>query len=101
MQSSASPAPLIGPHGPIGVLVCGHGSRNRLAVEEFANLAAGLRRRLAPLPLEHGYLEFARPILRDGLEALRQRNVHHILAIPAMLFAAGHAKDDIPSVLNT
>jgi len=101
MQSPASPAPLIGPHGPIGVLVCGHGSRNRLAVEEFANLAAALRRRLAPLPLEHGYLEFARPILRDGLEALRQRNVNHILAIPAMLFAAGHAKNDIPSVLNT
>jgi sirohydrochlorin cobaltochelatase len=27
--------------------------------------------------------------------------VKHILAIPAMLFAAGHAKNDIPSVLNT
>ena len=24
-----------------------------------------------------------------------------VLAIPAMLFAAGHAKNDIPSVLNT
>jgi sirohydrochlorin cobaltochelatase len=101
MQTPASPAPLIGAHGPIGVLVCGHGSRNRLAVEEFARLAAALRQRLAPLPVEHGYLEFARPILRDGLEALRQRGVKHILAIPAMLFAAGHAKNDIPSVLNT
>jgi sirohydrochlorin cobaltochelatase len=82
-------------------LVCGHGSRNRLAVEEFAHLAQALRQRLDPLPVEHGYLEFARPILRDGLEALRQRGVRHILAIPAMLFAAGHAKNDIPSVLNT
>jgi sirohydrochlorin cobaltochelatase len=106
MHTSATPAPLSaaplhGAHGPIGVLVCGHGSRNRLAVEEFARLAAALRERLAPLPVEHGYLEFARPILRDGLEALRQRGVKHILAIPAMLFAAGHAKNDIPSVLNT
>jgi sirohydrochlorin cobaltochelatase len=106
MHTSATPnplhgAPLNGEHGPIGVLVCGHGSRNRLAVEEFARLAAALRERLAPLPVEHGYLEFARPILRDGLEALRQRGVKHILAIPAMLFAAGHAKNDIPSVLNT
>jgi sirohydrochlorin cobaltochelatase len=101
MHTSAPPAPLHGEHGPIGVLVCGHGSRNRLAVEEFAQLAAALRGRLAPLPVEHGYLEFARPILRDGLEALRQRGVRHILAIPAMLFAAGHAKNDIPSVLNT
>ncbi len=101
MSSPATSVPLEGPHGPIGVLVCGHGSRNRLAVEEFARLAQALRERLAPLPVEHGYLEFARPILRDGLEALRQRGVRHILAVPAMLFAAGHAKNDIPSVLNT
>ncbi|MCH9713033.1 MAG: sirohydrochlorin chelatase [Cyanobacteria bacterium] len=101
MRSQAPAAPLVGSHGPIGVLVCGHGSRNRLAVEEFAHLAQALRQRLDPLPVEHGYLEFARPILRDGLEALRQRGVRHILAIPAMLFAAGHAKNDIPSVLNT
>ncbi len=101
---SAPPARLDlrqGPHGSIGVLVCGHGSRNRLAVGEFAALAEGLRRRLAPVPVEHGYLEFARPILRDGLEALRARGVQHVLAVPAMLFAAGHAKNDIPSVLNT
>ena len=89
------------PSAPLGVLVCGHGSRNRLAVAEFAQLAERLRERLAPLPVAHGYLEFARPILRDGLEALRQQGVGHVLAVPAMLFAAGHAKNDIPSVLNT
>jgi sirohydrochlorin cobaltochelatase len=70
MTSALSPA---GPHGRIGVLVCGHGSRNRLAVAEFAALAEALRRDLEPVPLEYGYLEFARPILRDGLDALRHR----------------------------
>ena len=85
----------------LGVLICGHGSRNRLAVEEFAQMVEALRPKLAPMPVEHGYLEFARPILRDGLEALRQKGVTRVLAIPAMLFAAGHAKNDIPSVLNT
>ena len=84
-----------------GVLICGHGSRNRLAVEEFAQMVEALRPKLAPMPVEHGYLEFARPILRDGLESLRQQGVTRVLAIPAMLFAAGHAKNDIPSVLNT
>ena len=93
--------PTVGADGPLGVLVCGHGSRNRLAVEEFAQLAEGLRRLLPEHPLDYGYLEFARPILRDGLEALRQKGVRHVLAIPAMLFAAGHTKNDIPSVLNT
>ena len=85
----------------LGVLICGHGSRNRLAVEEFAQMVEALRPKMAPMPVEHGYLEFARPILRDGLEALRQKGVTRVLAIPAMLFAAGHAKNDIPSVLNT
>ncbi|MCT0202724.1 sirohydrochlorin chelatase [Synechococcus sp. CS-602] len=85
----------------IGVLICGHGSRNRLAVDEFARLATGLRQRLPQVPVEYGYLEFARPILRDGLESLRQQGVDQVLAVPGMLFAAGHAKNDIPSVLNT
>ncbi|RPF78298.1 MAG: sirohydrochlorin chelatase [Synechococcus sp. TMED155] len=85
----------------LGVLICGHGSRNRLAVDEFAHLAAGLRQQMPELPVAHGYLEFARPILRDGLESLRQQGVTRVLAVPGMLFAAGHAKNDIPSVLNT
>ena len=88
------------PNDRLGVLICGHGSRNRLAVEEFAQMVDALRPKLAPMPVEHGYLEFARPILRDGLESLRQQGVTRVLAIPAMLFAAGHAKNDIPSVLN-
>ncbi|NDC16097.1 MAG: sirohydrochlorin chelatase [Synechococcaceae bacterium WB9_2_170] len=85
----------------MGVLVCGHGSRNRLAVGEFAQLAQRLQALIPQVPVEYGYLEFAKPILRDGLEALRSRGVRHVLAVPAMLFAAGHAKNDIPSVLNT
>ena len=85
----------------VGVLICGHGSRNRLAVEEFARLAEGLRPLMGGLPVEHGYLEFAKPILRDSLDRLRSQGVQRVLAVPAMLFAAGHAKNDIPSVLNT
>jgi len=87
--------------GPLGVLICGHGSRNRLAVDEFAQLAAALRQLVPEVPVAHGYLEFARPILREGLDSLRAQGVRRVLAVPAMLFAAGHAKNDIPSVLNT
>ena len=89
------------PAAPYGVLICGHGSRNRLAVEQFERLAISLRRRMSPIPVDYGFLEFANPILRDGLDRLREQGVERVLAIPAMLFAAGHAKNDIPSVLNT
>jgi sirohydrochlorin cobaltochelatase len=84
-----------------GVMLCGHGSRNRRAVGEFSNLAQRLRQRLPNVPVEYGYLEFADPVLHQGLERLRMAGARKILAVPGMLFAAGHAKNDIPSVLNT
>ena len=86
---------------PIGVLVCGHGSRDPAAVVEFAALAERLKDRFPGWPVEHGYLEFARPVLREGLDRLVAAGARHVLAVPGMLFAAGHAKNDIPSVLNT
>ena len=101
VSSAFLPTSESGPDHKLGVLVCGHGSRNRQAVSEFARLAEGLRLRMPAVPVEYGYLEFARPILRDGLDRLRQQGVTRVLAVPGMLFAAGHAKNDIPSVLNT
>lgn len=83
-----------------GVLICGHGSRDPRAVEEFATLAHHLTERLPDRHVSYGYLEFARPVLREGLDHLRKQGVRDVLAIPGMLFAAGHAKNDIPSVLN-
>src|SRR5215472_11674565 len=85
----------------IGVMVCGHGSRDVEAITEFRTVAAGIEARLPQYPVASGFLEFARPIIRDGLDKLYGQGVRHILAIPGMLFAAGHVKNDIPSVLNT
>ncbi len=85
----------------IGVMVCGHGSRSKAAVAEFAVVAEKLRPHFPDWPVEHGYLEFANPVIRDGLDKLREAGCNRILAVPGMLFAAGHAKNDIPSVLNT
>jgi len=86
----------------IGVMICGHGSRSQAAVDEFAVLAQKLP---AYLPkdweTDYGYLEFANPVIRDGLDRLRDKGCDRILAVPGMLFAAMHAKNDIPTVLNT
>lgn len=85
----------------IGVMVCGHGSRSNAAVEEFAAMVRQLPDHFTDWPVEFGYLEFANPVIRDGLDSLREQGCDHILAVPGMLFAAMHAKNDIPSVLNT
>ena len=82
-------------------MLCGHGSRNRRAVDEFAALAGALKQRLPGIPVEYGYLEFANPVIHYGLDRLRAEGTRHVLAVPGMLFAAGHAKNDIPSVLKT
>jgi sirohydrochlorin cobaltochelatase len=81
-------------------MVCGHGSRDLRAVAEFHDLVADLVARLPHYAVESGFLEFARPILREGLDRLRARGVERVLAVPGMLFAAGHVKNDVPSVLN-
>jgi sirohydrochlorin cobaltochelatase len=85
-----------------GVMICGHGSRSQSAVDEFSVLAEKLP---AYLPddwiCDYGYLEFANPVIRDGLDRLREAGCDRILAVPGMLFAAMHAKNDIPTVLNT
>jgi sirohydrochlorin cobaltochelatase len=85
----------------IGVMVCGHGSRSEGAVTEFKAIAASLQARWQHLPVDYGFLEFATPIIGTGLDNLRAQGATRILAVPGMLFAAGHAKNDIPSVLNT
>ena len=81
-------------------MVCGHGSRDDEAVKEFAAVARGIAERLPEYDVDSGFLEFATPIIREGLDALRERGNTRILAVPGMLFAAGHAKNDIPSVLG-
>ncbi len=102
-QIENSTASLFAPEladGRTGVMICGHGSRDQAAVAEFAQLAMTVRQRLADMPVDYGYLEFATPVIGDGLDRLRGGGVTEILAVPAMLFAAGHAKNDIPSALN-
>jgi len=85
-----------------GVMICGHGSRSQSAVDEFAVLAEKLPGFLpADWMVDYGYLEFANPVIRDGLDRLRHAGCERILAVPGMLFAAMHAKNDIPTVLNT
>ena len=61
------------------VMICGHGSRDDFAVEEFNSLAFHLKNRLPDIDIESGFLEFAKPILRTGLEKLKDRGAKKII----------------------
>ena len=84
-----------------GVLICGHGSRAKIAAEEFSLLAKGLRERHPNLKVEYGFLEYSSPNIHMALDSLLAQGVKKIYAVPGMLFAATHAQNDIPSVLTT
>jgi sirohydrochlorin cobaltochelatase len=47
-----------------------------------------------------GFLELSAPSIRESLEILIQQGAKEIIAMPAMLLAAGHIKNDIPNELN-
>ena len=84
----------------IGIVLCGHGSRDPQAVEEFINVVNKIKSRIPSIPVAFGFLEFNRPIIREALDQLKNMGVKRVIALPAMLFAAGHTKNDIPAVLN-
>jgi sirohydrochlorin cobaltochelatase len=92
---------MTGAIGGAAVLVCGHGSRDPDAIGEFEAFARALRRRLPAVDFATGYLEFARPTIRDGLAHLAAHGARRIFAIPGMLFAASHVKNDLPWEVNS
>ena len=69
-----------------GVMICGHGSRSKSAVTEFAVLAEKLAPMFPDWPVEYGYLEFATPVIKTGLDKLREKKRRD-----ARAGCAGHA----------
>ncbi len=83
------------------IMICGHGSRDGEAVAEFNEMVALVRRRLHGRAVESGFLEFARPTIGEGFEKLAATGARSVMALPAMLFAASHVKNDLPWEVNS
>jgi sirohydrochlorin ferrochelatase len=82
------------------LLIAGHGSRDASGVNEFWALAEAWQR-LRPDRLQAaGFLEFARPTIGEAIDDLVGRGARRITVVPAMLMAAGHVKNDIPSEIH-
>lgn len=79
-----------------GLLLIGHGTRDESGVREMREVAELVRRRLPEVRVASGFLEFADPTIPQGIDALVAEGVRQITVAPLLLFAAGHAKEDIP-----
>lgn len=84
-----------------GILICGHGSRDKEGTDGFREMVAKLQQRYPDKVVDYGFLEFAHPMYAAAVERMYRQGVRHITAIPAILFAGGHAKNDIPYEMNT
>lgn len=84
-----------------GILICGHGSRDPEGVEGFKELVRLLKLRYPQRIVDYGFLEFSHPVYAAAIERMYIYGVREIVAIPAILFAGGHAKNDIPFEMNT
>jgi sirohydrochlorin cobaltochelatase len=86
--------------GGEALLFVGHGSRDPEGTAEFTHLVEEFRKAEPERIVEHGFLEFARPILPDAFARCVERGATTITVLPGMLMAAGHAKNDIPSEIH-
>lgn len=93
------PSPSAAP--PPALLLIGHGSRDAAGVAEFHRLAERLYARLPERQRLTSFLELTEPLLPRGLETLVRQGAVAITALPVMLLAAGHIKNDIPYALRT
>ncbi|MDQ4042990.1 MAG: sirohydrochlorin chelatase [Actinomycetota bacterium] len=84
--------------GP-ALLIVGHGSRDPRGAREFHELVALVRERNPALSVEGGFIELSRPPISECVNRLAGGGARNIAAVPLMLLAAGHAKDDIPATL--
>ncbi len=90
--NSADPGP--------GLLLVGHGTRDGRGREEFLQTVDMVRRTLRPTRVEAAFLELAEPTIAMAATLLAEEGVRSLVVAPVLLFAAGHARSDIPLALQ-
>jgi sirohydrochlorin cobaltochelatase len=93
-------SPVRSSNAPRGVLLIGHGTRDPVGMDQFFELGSKLQHRLGDTPVEVAVLEFGPPTIPQAWQRLVERGVAHIQVAPLLLFAAGHAKQDIPRIID-
>jgi sirohydrochlorin cobaltochelatase len=82
------------------ILIVGHGSRDVEGTQEFKELVHLFEERDPARIVECGFLEFAQPVIQEGIDRCVARGAQVVTVLPGMLMAAGHAKNDIPSEVH-
>lgn len=85
--------------GGLGLLVVGHGTASVVGAAEARGVATLVAGMLPDVPVELGYLEVIEPTIADAVARLAARGCRELVAVPLLLFKAGHARRDVPEAL--
>ena len=83
-----------------GVLIVGHGSRQKSTEEILKNVVEKARLSLPETLIEIAYMEFGEQDIPKGLLALVERGVDEIAVAPYFLFDGMHIRNDIPEAID-
>jgi sirohydrochlorin cobaltochelatase len=86
---------------PPPLLLAAHGTTDQAGVDAFAALAERVGKLAAAdgTRVAGGFIELSAPAVREAVTTLIGASPSHLVAVPLMLSAAGHAKGDIPAAL--
>lgn len=83
----------------MGALLIGHGTRDAEGVSEFYSTVSQVSIARPDIAVEPCFLEIAEPTIASAVSRLVERGVEQIVVTPLLLFAAGHAKRDVPAAV--
>ncbi len=86
--------------GCLGVLFVGHGTRSASGQDEFRQLHRQFADLISPIASQMAFLEHAQPDIPQAIAQLVACGVDRLLVVPALLFSAGHARTDIPRIVQ-
>jgi len=82
-----------------GILVVGHGTADPVGAQETRRVAEQVAELLPGVPVALGFLEVIGPSIGEALGVLAAAGCREVVTAPLLLFAAGHAKRDVPEAL--
>jgi len=83
-----------------GLLLIGHGTRDPMGRGELLTVASQVRALCGDVHVEPCFLELASPTIAEAIGAAYRCGVRRLTVVPCLLFAAGHAKRDIPEAVQ-
>lgn len=81
------------------IVFIGHGSRKEESNKRFEQLVDNFRAFASDKTVFHGYIELAKPFMGNAIREAATV-AEEVIVMPLLLFRAGHAKNDVPIILD-